>query len=68
MCVENHVTIDQKDKVLDLKDSLKTNPADSVRIGIDLDSIAKIIKNFVNSKTNIAYIVHQYCIFAQHHH
>ena len=48
MCVENYVTKDQKDKVLDLTDSLRTNPADSVRIGLDLDSVAKIIKNFEN--------------------
>ena len=48
MCVENDVRIDQKDKVLDLIDSLRTNPADSVRIGLDLNSVAKIFKNFVN--------------------
>ena len=59
MCVLNYVIIDQKDKVLDLTESLRTNPADSVRIGIDLDSIAKIIKNFVNSKTNIAHILNK---------
>ena len=59
MCVENYVTKDQKDKVLDLAESLRTNPADSVRIGKDLDSIAKIIKNFVNSKTNIAHILNK---------
>ncbi len=46
MCAENYVTINQKEKVLDLTDSLRTNPADSVRIGLDFDSIAKIIKNF----------------------
>ena len=48
MCVEYYVTIDQKDKVVDLIDSLRTNPVDSVRIGIDLDSFAIILKNFVN--------------------
>ena len=48
MCFENHISIDQKEKVLDLTDSLRTNPADSVRRGLDLDSAAKIIKNFVN--------------------
>lgn len=46
MCVENYVTINQKDKVLDLTDSLRINPTDSVRIGLDLNSVAKIIKNF----------------------
>ena len=40
MCVENYVTINQKDKVLDLTDSLRINPTDSVRIGLDLDSFA----------------------------
>ena len=48
MCAENYVTIDLKEKVLDLTDSLRTNPTDSVRIGLDLDSVTKIIKNFVN--------------------
>ena len=48
MCAENYVTINQKEKVLDLTDSLRTNPADSVRTGLDLDSFAIILKKFVN--------------------
>ena len=48
MCAENYVTINQKEKVLDLTDSLRINPTDSVRIGLDLDSFAIIIKNFEN--------------------
>ena len=48
MCVEYYVAIDQIEKVLDLTDSLRINPTDSVRIGLDLDSFAIIIKNFEN--------------------
>ena len=37
------IRIDQKKKVLDLIDSLRTNPAESERIGLNLSSAAKII-------------------------
>ena len=47
---DKHIRIDQKEKVLDLIDSLRTNPADSVRIGLDLDFVANIIKKFENPK------------------
>lgn len=42
------IRIDQKEKVLDLIDSLRTNPAESERIGLDLVSAAEIVKNFEN--------------------
>lgn len=42
------IRIDQKGKVLDLIDSLRTNPAESERIGLDLVSVAEIVKNFEN--------------------
>ena len=37
-----------EEKVLDLTDSLRTNPADSVRTGLDLDSFAIILKKIEN--------------------
>lgn len=42
------IRIDQKKKVLDLIDSLRTNPAESERIGLNLSSVAKIVENFDN--------------------
>ncbi len=42
------VRIDQKDKVQSLIDSLRTNPAESVRIGLDLNRATNILNNFVN--------------------
>lgn len=42
------IRIDQKKKVLDLIDSLRTNPAESERIGLNLSSAAKIINGFEN--------------------
>ena len=42
------IRIDQKEKVLDLINSLRTNPAESERIGLNLDSAAKIVKEHVN--------------------
>ena len=42
--------IDQKEKVLRLIDSLRINPAEAERIGLDLKSVAKIVKNFENPK------------------
>ena len=50
ICVEHYVAIDQTEKVQDLIDSLQTNPADSIRIGLDLNSVAKIIKHLEPSK------------------
>ncbi len=44
------VRIDQKEKVQDLINSLRTNPAESERIGLNLDSAAKIVQNFDNPK------------------
>ena len=44
------LTIDQKEKVLDLIDSLRTNPAESVRIGLNLNDVAKIVKDFPDTK------------------
>ena len=43
-----HIRIDQKDKVLNLINSLRTNPAESERIGLNLNSVAKIVKDFEN--------------------
>ena len=37
------IRIDQKEKVLSLIDILRTNPAESERIGLNLDSAAKIV-------------------------
>jgi len=42
------IRIDQKKKVLDLIDSLRTNPAESERIGLNLSSAAKIVEDFEN--------------------
>ena len=42
------IRIDKKDKVLSLIDSLRTNPEEAERIGLNLDSAAKIIKDFEN--------------------
>ena len=43
-----HIRIDQKDKVQSIISSLRTNPAESTRIGLNLESIAKIINEFEN--------------------
>lgn len=43
-----HIRIDQKEKVLNLIDSLRTNPAESERIGLNLDGVAKVVKTFEN--------------------
>ena len=40
--------IDQKEKVQDLINSLRTNPAESERIGLNLDDVAKKVKDFEN--------------------
>ena len=42
--------IDQKEKVQDLISSLRTNPAESERIGLNLDDVAKKVKDFENPK------------------
>ena len=42
--------IDQKEKVQDLINSLRTNPAESERIGLNLDNVAKKVKDFENPK------------------
>lgn len=42
------IRIDKKDKVLSLINSLRTNPEEAERIGLNLDSAAKIIKDFEN--------------------
>lgn len=42
------IRIDKKDKVLSLIDSLRTNPEEAERIGLNLDFAAKIIKYFEN--------------------
>ena len=42
------VRIDQKEKVLHLIDSLRINPAEAERIGLDLDSVTNIVKEFEN--------------------
>lgn len=42
------IRIDKKDKVLSLIKSLRTNPEEAERIGLNLDSAAKIIKDFEN--------------------
>lgn len=44
------IRIDQKEKVQDLINSLRTNPAESERIGLNLNSAAKIVQNFENPK------------------
>ena len=42
------IRIDSKEKVQDLIASLRTNPAESARIGLNLESVAKIVKEFEN--------------------
>ena len=42
------IRIDQKEKVLSLIDSLRTNPEEAERIGLNLDSAAKIVRIFKN--------------------
>ena len=42
--------IDQKEKVLDLISSLRINPAESVRIGLNLKTIANEVKKNKNPK------------------
>ena len=42
--------IDQKEKVQDLINSLRTNPAESEKIGLNLDDVAKKVKDFENPK------------------
>lgn len=42
------IRIDKKDKVLSLIDSLRTNPEEAERIGLNLDFATKIIKYFEN--------------------
>ena len=45
------IRIDQKEKVLNLIDSLRTtNTAESARIGLDLDTAANIVQGFENPK------------------
>ena len=46
------IRIDQKEKVLSLINSLRTNPEEAERIGLNLDSAAKIVNDFDNSKKN----------------
>lgn len=52
------IRIDQKDKVQDLISSLRTNPAESARIGLNLDSVTKIVEEFENPKFPI---LQKYC-------
>lgn len=42
------IRIDKKDKVQAIIDSLRTNPAESERIGLNLDDVAKIVESFEN--------------------
>lgn len=42
------IRIDQKEKVQTIIDSLRTNPAESERIGLNLDDVTKIVKSFEN--------------------
>ena len=44
------IRIDQKEKVQDLINSLRTNPAESERIGLNLDSVSKLVQDFENPK------------------
>ncbi len=39
-----------KKKILDIIGSLRINPAESTRIGLDLYSVAKLVKDFQNPK------------------
>ncbi len=42
------IRIDQKEKVLSLINSLRTNPKEAERIGLNLDTAAKVVENFEN--------------------
>ena len=42
------IRIDQKEKVRQIIDSLRTNPAESERIGLNLDDVAKVVNSFEN--------------------
>lgn len=42
------IRIDQKEKVQKIIDSLRTNPAESERIGLNLDDAAKVVNTFEN--------------------
>ena len=42
------IRIDKKEKVQTIIDSLRTNPAESERIGLNLDDVTKIVKSFEN--------------------
>ena len=42
------IRIDQKEKVQAVIASLRTNPAESERIGLNLDDVAKLVNNFEN--------------------
>lgn len=42
------IRIDQKEKVQTIIDSLRTNPAESERIGLNLDDVTKVVKSFEN--------------------
>ena len=56
------IRIDQKDKVQDLISSLRTNPAESARIGLNLDSVAKIVEEFENPKLSNKVYVKMNCL------
>ena len=47
------IRIDEKDKVLSRINSLRTNPEEAERIGLNLDSTAKIIKDFENPSISV---------------
>ena len=42
------IRIDQKEKIQAIIDSLRTNPAESERIGLNLEDVAKIVDSFEN--------------------
>ncbi|MDE7136777.1 MAG: hypothetical protein K2N91_09110, partial [Muribaculaceae bacterium] len=42
------IRMDQKEKVQEIIASLRTNPAESARIGLNLDNVAKIVEKFEN--------------------
>ena len=46
------IRIDQKDKVQTLIDSLRTNPAESTRIGLDLDAVSDKVRTLKNPPLN----------------
>jgi len=48
--VENfeNPTIERKEKIQAIIDSLRTNPAESERIGLNLEDVAKIVDSFEN--------------------